>query len=42
VCTPDDVARAVVWLLEGAELVTGEFIIVDAGNHLGGAPAKPR
>jgi 3-oxoacyl-[acyl-carrier protein] reductase len=42
VCTPDDVARAVVWLLEGAELVTGEFIIVDGGNHLDGAPAKPR
>jgi 3-oxoacyl-[acyl-carrier protein] reductase len=42
VCTPDDVARTIVWLLEGAELVTGEFIIVDGGSHLGGAPTKAR
>jgi 3-oxoacyl-[acyl-carrier protein] reductase len=42
VCTPEDVARTIVWLLEGAELVTGEFIIVDGGAHLGGAPSKAR
>lgn len=42
VCTPDDVARAVVWLLEGAEMITGEFIIIDGGMHLGGAPLKAR
>ncbi|HKU16271.1 MAG TPA: SDR family oxidoreductase [Steroidobacteraceae bacterium] len=42
VCTPDDVARAVLWLLEGSELVTGEFIMVDAGAHLGGSPTKAR
>lgn len=42
VCTPEDVARTIVWLLEGAELVTGEFIIVDGGAHLGAAPAKAR
>ena len=42
VCTPDDIARAVLWLLEGSELVTGEFIIVDGGYHLGGAPTKAR
>ncbi len=42
VCTPDDVARTVIWLLEGADLVTGEFIIVDGGAHLGGSPAKAR
>ena len=42
VCTPDDVARAVLWLLEGSELVTGEFIIVDGGAHLGGSPTKAR
>ena len=42
VCTPEEVARTIVWLLEGAELVTGEFIIVDGGNHLGGAPMKAR
>lgn len=42
VCTPDDIARAVLWLLEGSDLVTGEFIIVDGGAHLGGAPTKAR
>ena len=42
VCTPEDVARAVLWLLEGADLVTGEFIIVDGGAHLGGSPTKAR
>jgi 3-oxoacyl-[acyl-carrier protein] reductase len=40
--TPEDISRAIVWLLEGADLVTGEFIIVDGGMHLGGAPAKAR
>jgi 3-oxoacyl-[acyl-carrier protein] reductase len=41
-CTPEDVSRAIVWLLEGADLVTGEHIIVDGGMHLGGAPLKAR
>lgn len=40
--TPEDVADAVIWLLEGARLVTGESIIVDSGSHLGGAPLKAR
>ncbi|HUJ21648.1 MAG TPA: SDR family oxidoreductase [Bryobacteraceae bacterium] len=31
---PEDVADAAVWLLEGAEKVTGELIIVDSGSHL--------
>ena len=31
---PDIVAEPVVWLLEGAEHVTGETIMVDAGSHL--------
>lgn len=39
---PDDVARAVTWLLQGADRVTGEFITVDSGMHLGLAPAKAR
>lgn len=39
---PEDIARAVVWLIEGADLVTGEFIIVDGGAHLGAAPLKAR
>lgn len=42
VCTPEDIARAVLWLLEGSDLVTGEFILVDAGAHLGGSPTKAR
>jgi 3-oxoacyl-[acyl-carrier protein] reductase len=42
VIMPEDIARAVVWLLEGADLVTGETILVDSGAHLGGAPLKAR
>ena len=30
-----DVAEVAVWLIEGADLVTGESILVDAGLHLG-------
>jgi 3-oxoacyl-[acyl-carrier protein] reductase len=37
-CTAEDVAEAVVWLLEGARTVTGELIMLDAGMHLGGPP----
>jgi 3-oxoacyl-[acyl-carrier protein] reductase len=33
---PEDVANAIAWLIEGAELVTGETILVDAGMHLAG------
>lgn len=44
-CTPEDVAEAVVWLIEGARTITGELILLDSGMHLGGAqravvPAK--
>jgi len=38
VATADDVAEALVWFLEGASLVTGETLIVDAGLHLGQLP----
>ena len=31
---PEDVADAVVWLIEGARCVTGELIMVDCGIHL--------
>ena len=46
VCTPDDIARAVLWLLEGSDLVTGEFFttgnnvvtkLPDGGVAIGGA-----
>ncbi|HEY8537905.1 MAG TPA: glucose 1-dehydrogenase [Steroidobacteraceae bacterium] len=40
--TPEDISRVIVWLIEGADMVTGEFIIVDGGVHLGGAPLKAR
>ena len=37
---PELVAEPVVWLLEGAEQVTGETIMVDSGAHLGGSPNR--
>jgi 3-oxoacyl-[acyl-carrier protein] reductase len=40
--TPEDMAQAAVWFIEGADLITGEFLIVDAGSHLGGAPLRSR
>lgn len=33
--TADDIAEAVVWLIEGARVVTGELLQVDSGWHLG-------
>lgn len=35
-CTPQDVAEAIVWLVDGARTVTGELILLDSGMHLGG------
>ncbi len=40
-CTPDDVAEAVVWLVDGARTVTGELVLLDAGVHLGGRVTVP-
>ena len=40
--TPEDMAQAAVWFIEGADLITGEILIVDAGSHLGGAPMIAR
>jgi 3-oxoacyl-[acyl-carrier protein] reductase len=40
-CTPEDVAEAVLWLVDGARTVTGELILLDAGLHLGGFPPVP-
>ena len=34
-CTPEDVAEAVVWLVDGARTVTGELVLLDSGMHLG-------
>lgn len=33
--TPEDVAGAVVWLIEGAPTMTGELLLLDGGMHLG-------
>jgi 3-oxoacyl-[acyl-carrier protein] reductase len=33
---PEDVADAIVWLVEGARMMTGETIKFDGGQHLGG------
>lgn len=35
VASADDVADAVVWLIEGARVVTGELLKIDSGWHLG-------
>ena len=35
-CTAEDVAEAVVWLVDGARTVTGELVLLDSGMHLGG------
>lgn len=41
--SPEDMAQAAVWFIEGADLITGEILMVDAGSHLGGgAPLKAR
>ncbi len=40
--TPEDMAQAAVWFIEGADLITGEILIVDAGAHLGAAPLIAR
>ena len=37
-CTAEDVADAVVWLIDGARTTTGELILLDSGLHLGVAP----
>lgn len=34
-CTAEDVAEAIVWLVDGARTVTGELLLLDGGTHLG-------
>jgi len=38
--TPEDVAAAVLWLVEGAKTVTGELLLLDGGMHLGASHAS--
>lgn len=39
--TPEDVADAIVWLVDGARTVTGELLLLDSGMHLGPAQRAP-
>lgn len=39
---PEDVADAVVWLIDGAQKVTGQTVVVDSGSTLGAAPPRRR
>ena len=41
VSTPEDVAEAVVWLVDGARSVTGEIVQLDSGVHLGARVSVP-
>ena len=38
--TSEEVAAVIVWLIEGAELITGDTIMVDSGMHMGLIPRK--
>jgi 3-oxoacyl-[acyl-carrier protein] reductase len=37
----EDVADAVVWLIDGARTTTGELLMLDGGRHLGGTVSVP-
>jgi 3-oxoacyl-[acyl-carrier protein] reductase len=37
--TPEDVAEAIVWLVDAARSMTGELLLLDGGMHLGSRPA---
>lgn len=39
ICQPEDIARAIVWLLDPQSVVTGQNIVVDAGFTLGKPPS---
>ena len=40
-CTQEDVADAIIWLIDGARMVTGELMLLDSGIHLGKSPRIP-
>ena len=37
---PEEVAAVIVWLIEGADLMTGDLISVDSGMHMGLIPPR--
>lgn len=41
-CTPDTVAEVIVYLLGGADVVTGETLLLDGGHHLTQMPLARR
>lgn len=41
VATPADVAGAILWLIEGADFVTGELLSIDGGIRLSGGRPRP-
>ena len=41
-CSAEDVAEAVLWLVDGARTVTGELVLLDSGMHLGRAVTTPQ
>ena len=41
VCSPEDVADAIIWLIDGAGTATGELMLLDSGIHLGKSPRIP-
>lgn len=40
--TAEDMAEAIIWFLEGARHITGEFLMTDGGNHLLQVPVGGR
>jgi 3-oxoacyl-[acyl-carrier protein] reductase len=41
IATAEDVAAAIVWLVEGADFITGELLPVDGGIRLSGGGKPP-
>jgi 3-oxoacyl-[acyl-carrier protein] reductase len=39
-CSAEDVADAIVWLIDGARTTTGELLLLDSGRHLGTTPPR--
>jgi 3-oxoacyl-[acyl-carrier protein] reductase len=37
---PEDIADAVVWLIDGARAMTGQTLVIDSGFTLGAAPPR--
>lgn len=40
--TPEQIANAVVWLVDGADLITGQLLVIDSGFSLGAPPPHAR